>query len=173
MLFLVSGGAGSGKSEYAENLLLAHSTGPRIYLATMEAWGEEGQARVARHRGLRRGKGFVTLEQPRELYRAAIPLGSSVLLECLSNLCANECFGPRGFDCALERMEAGIEHVLHRAENLVIVTNELFSDGISYQLETEEYLKILAQLNRHLAQKADFVYEVVCGIPICWKGEKA
>ena len=59
---LVYGGAASGKSRYAEDLLCALSgEGPRIYLATMEAMDEESRARVRRHRALRQNKGFSTL----------------------------------------------------------------------------------------------------------------
>ena len=96
---LVYGGAASGKSRYAEDLLCALSCeGPRIYLATMEAMDEESRARVRRHRALRRNKGFSTLECPRDLGGLTIPVGSSVLLEDLGNLWANELFSPSGFD---------------------------------------------------------------------------
>ena len=57
---LVIGAAASGKSAYAESLCLGHD-GPRVYLATMEPFGEEGARRIARHRALREGKGFSTL----------------------------------------------------------------------------------------------------------------
>lgn len=53
----VIGAAASGKSAYAESLCLGHD-GPRVYLATMEPFGEEGARRIARHRALREGKGF-------------------------------------------------------------------------------------------------------------------
>ena len=48
---------------------------------------------------------------------------------------------------------------------------ELFSDGIQYDKETADYLSCLARLNRAAAEMADRVYEVVCGIPVRWKGE--
>ena len=62
---LVIGAAASGKSAYAESLCLGHD-GPRVYLATMEPFGEEGARRIARHRALREGKGFSTLERTRD-----------------------------------------------------------------------------------------------------------
>ena len=49
--FVIGAGA-SGKSAYAESLCLGHD-GPRVYLATMEPFGEEGARRIARHRALR------------------------------------------------------------------------------------------------------------------------
>ena len=61
MLILVTGGSGSGKSEYAENtaVSLAEEKGlPLYYIAAMRPFGEEGRRRVERHRRLRAGKGL-------------------------------------------------------------------------------------------------------------------
>ena len=66
MLSLIIGGSASGKSEYAERLVCS-LPGKRIYTATMEPFSEEGRERIARHRKLREGKGFVTVEVPRNL----------------------------------------------------------------------------------------------------------
>ena len=139
------GGAASGKSRYAEDLLCALSgEGPRIYLATMEAMDEESRARVRRHRALRQNKGFSTLECPRDLGGLTIPVGSSVLLEDLGNLWANELFSPSGFD------PDGA--LLRTAEGLV-------------------YLDGLARLHRLAAGRCGRVIEVVCGLPVIWKEE--
>ena len=61
MMILVTGGASSGKSAYAEQLACS-LPGSRYYLAAMKPFGEEGARRIARHRALRAGKGFVTVE---------------------------------------------------------------------------------------------------------------
>ena len=53
---------------------------------------------------------------------------------------------------------------------MIVVTNELFSDGARYDLGTEQYLHALGEINRRIAHRADRVYEVVAGIPILWKG---
>ena len=73
---------------------------------------------------------------------------------------------------AYDRIWQGICRLLETCRDVVIVTNELFSDGITYPAETEQYLKILADLNRAIAEKADQVRESCFGIPICWKGEQ-
>lgn len=172
MMTLVSGGAGSGKSAIAEGLVMESEALPRVYLATMQVLGEEDRQRVRRHRLLRRDKGFDTVERPNDLLGADLPEGCVVLLEDLSNLTANECFGGAGFPGAEQRILEGIAAVQNRAADLVIVTNELFSDGISYPEETARYLELLARLNCALADKADRVVEAVAGIPIWWKGEK-
>ena len=66
MIHLVIGGSGSGKSEFAENLL--EDSQRKYYIATMQVYEEEGRKKVARHRRLRAGKGFQTIEQPRDMH---------------------------------------------------------------------------------------------------------
>ena len=172
MLILVSGGAGSGKSEFAESLVTASGIPNRVYLATMRVWDAESVRRVERHRQMRSGKGFETVECPTGLADAPLPPGCAVLLEDLSNLCANEYFSPDGTDGTLDRVLSGIRRAADRAELLVVVTNELFSDGMDYDPVTLDYLSVLGELNRRIAALADQVYEVVCGIPVAWKGER-
>lgn len=170
MLILVSGGSGSGKSEFAEGLVTSSGLNERIYLATMQVWDDESVRRVERHRQMRSGKGFQTLECPTGLENLEMPEHAAVLLEDLSNLSANEYFAPAGGGkAAFDRVLAGIEQAAARADLLVVVTNELFSDGVRYDPETAAYLELLADLNRAIAAKADQVYEVVCGIPVAWK----
>ncbi|NCB63020.1 MAG: bifunctional adenosylcobinamide kinase/adenosylcobinamide-phosphate guanylyltransferase [Clostridia bacterium] len=171
MLILVSGGSASGKSKYAEDLAV-RGPEPKTYLATMKVWDGECEDRVKRHRAMRAGKGFETLECPENLAAADIPAGCTVLLEDLSNLCANEWFGAAGAQGAYGRVMDGVDALDKKAARVVIVTNELFSDGIEYDSETADYLACLARLNCAVAAKADAVWEVVCGIPICHKGIK-
>ena len=173
MLILVSGGSASGKSEFAESLVTSSGLERRIYLATMQVWDGESVRRVERHRQMRAGKGFETVECPTGLAEAPLPPGCAVLLEDLSNLCANEYFSPDGTDGTLDRVLSGIRRVADRAELLVVVTNELFSDGMDYDSVTLDYLAVLGELNCRTAALADQVYEVVCGIPVAWKGERA
>lgn len=171
MLILVSGGSASGKSKYAEDLVVQAPAGPRLYVATMQVWDGESRKRVERHRAMRAGKGFRTEERPVGLAELPVPDGSVILLEDLSNLTANEWFGDQGMEGAFDRVLLGMEMLKGRAAMTVVVTNELFSDGIQYDKETAEYLNCLARLNRAVAAQADQVWEVVCGRPICWKGE--
>lgn len=105
MILLVTGGSASGKSEYAENraLQLAKTEQKKlIYLAAMKPFGEEAAKRIERHRQLRAGKGFETVERytdieglcrdgslEAETFRQKAK-DAVVLLECMSNLAANE-----------------------------------------------------------------------------------
>ena len=144
----------------------------KYYIATMQAYDDESRARVEKHRNARSGKGFVTIEQGTHVEMVNLPKGSTALLECISNLVANEVFAPegRGESCA-EVLKKGLHHLTEQAENLVFVSNDIFADGMEYDPSTENYLQLLGEINREAAGMADLVYEVVCGIPICVKGE--
>ena len=65
MITLMTGGSACGKSSYAESLAV-RLNGPRYYLAAMQPYGEGGAEKIARHRKMRRGKGFETIERYRD-----------------------------------------------------------------------------------------------------------
>ena len=140
------------------------------YIATMQAYDEESRARVKKHRKARSGKGFETIEQGTHMENICLPQECTALLECMSNLVANEVFAPEGRGASCEEiLKEGLHDLAGQAKHLVIVSNDIFSDGVKYDPETEQYLKILGHLNQEVAAMADCVYEVVCGIPICIK----
>lgn len=171
---LVVGGAASGKSELAERLILEAGPLPRSYIATMEIFDEECRARVARHRALRAQKGFSTLECPVDLPGVLLPSGGAVLLECLTNLAANELFSPNGAgspEAVEASILAGADRLLRAPARLVIVTGEVFSGGSRYAGDTDVYLRLLARLNRALAARMDEVCEVAGGLPVWYKRE--
>ena len=167
MFAMIIGGSASGKSALAERWAASLPL-PRIYLAAMQVLDEESRARVERHRAMRAGKGFETIEAPTALWNTDLPAGATVLLEDLSNLLANEMFSPEGGGS--EAALRGVQSLLARCENLILVTNEVFSGGANYEGETEDYLAELARLNHTLAAEADTVAEVVCGLPNILKG---
>lgn len=171
MIHLITGGSGSGKSAYAEDWLKQRKKeGPLLYVATMQPFGQEALKRIERHHRLRQGKGFETLEQYTDLEQVRISFQQGILLECMSNLVANEFFGADGSmgDARKiqEKILRGIGHLAHCTEDLVIVTNEVTSDLQPYSRETKEYQKLLSQINQELARMADMVTEVVYGIPV-------
>ena len=170
MLTLVLGGAASGKSEYAEALVL-RSALPRYYLATMQVWDAECAARVEKHRKMRAAKQFETLECPLHLETVHLPRRGTALLEDLGNLTANELYDPAGAgDAAAEHILQGLESLAAQCENLIVVSNEVFSGGADYAGDTDRYLLALARVNNALAARADAVVRVVCGIPVYYKG---
>ena len=95
-----------------------------------------------------------------------------VLLEFLSNLTANEMFETEGAGEGTEaRVLSGVKALLEKSAHLVIVTNDIFSDGITYDEVTALYQERLGHINRELAFLADQVAEVVCGIPLQLKSK--
>lgn len=194
MFVLVTGGSGSGKSEYAEGRVLEFGNEKRYYIATMMCFDQESQKRVARHRKMRAGKGFETVERYLDLKTLDLmevrdeasveeaenvehqrctmdkKKSTTILLECMSNLAANEVFDPMGAGkLAAEEIKTGIDRLIGKCDNLVVVTNEIFSDGIEYDEETRVYMKILGEINCYMAEIADEVVEVVYGIPVYHK----
>lgn len=174
MLVLVTGGAASGKSELAENIVCRLAGGkPMLYVAAMETEGEEAQKRIARHRALRAGKGFTTLEHAKQFDRIAVPAGyTAALFECMSNALANEMFSPQGAgENWKQSILSGMEMLSTACAHVVVVTNDIFTDGVTYDAWTMKYLYALGELNRLLSQRADAVVESVFGIPVIIKGE--
>ena len=178
MIHLVIGGSGSGKSEYAENLL--EDSPGKYYIATMQVYDAEGRKKVARHQRLRAGKGFQTIEQTRDIHKAAEIIvrdrkqtENAALLECMSNLVANEMFGGETEDSAsrmseTEREDFLVEKVTGGIRTLAekLVSNNVFEDGISYDAQTMSYIRVLGRVNQELARMADHVTEVIVGIPV-------
>ena len=165
-LVLVIGGSGSGKSAYAEKFLLAQAGGRAVYLAAMENTGDEAQQRIARHRAMRAahgaaaGRTFVTIERPVGIGGADLLPGDAVLLEDLGNLLANEIWLPEGagWDGAAARILSGIRTLL-----------DVSGDGAAYDAETAAYIRQMGALHCALAQMAEQVVEVVCGLPVIRK----
>ena len=176
MLELVTGGSGSGKSAYAESRICEwnrQDPKPLFYIATMYPYGEETEKKIERHRMLRKGKGFETLEWYTGLklhLEEGSLQGSDVLLECMSNLVANEMFEEQGaHDRTVSEVTKGIENLLEQAAHVVIVTNEIFSDAVVFDGDMDSYLEYLGKINQAAAQRADEVVEVVYGIPVFHK----
>lgn len=176
MTILVIGGSGSGKSDYAEDYLLALSGGKKkYYLAALRPCDEESRERIARHRQRRAGKGFVTIEQPVRIQDAAARMEAgekTALLECVSNLTANAMFdekGQRPEKAVAEEVVSGIALLREKLTHLVIVTNNVFEDGRVYDEGTMAYIRAMGRINRRLAAMADEVVEVAAGIPVVIK----
>ncbi|MBP5165140.1 MAG: bifunctional adenosylcobinamide kinase/adenosylcobinamide-phosphate guanylyltransferase [Lachnospiraceae bacterium] len=175
-LILVLGGSSSGKSAFAESLSCASEN--NYYLATMkrpdirDAYYHEIMKRIETHRKSREGKGFITLEIERDIEaeakKAIEGRADLILLESLSSLLSNEMFNE---DIVLnersceEKIFAAIELLLKKTGRLVIVSDEIFSDGIIYEEPASMYQRCLSALHEKIAKEAAAVYEVYYGIP--------
>lgn len=179
-MILVYGTASSGKSDVAENIAVKKYQNEKIndkslqliYLATMETSSEASKQRINRHREKRYGKGFTTVEEMyKPLSKKTEIKGNVVLLECLSNLCANVMFKKYGDEDVSEIEINELSEDIARelvtlaeiTKELIIVSNDIFSDGIKYDKWTDNYMKLLARVNRLIADKCDEVIEVING----------
>ncbi len=192
MLHMVYGGSASGKSSYAESIAMSlQGDGRLLYIATMYPykWGKaeldpETMQRIERHRAMRADKGFDTVECYRHVEHIVAKRQDVLLLECMSNLLANEMYlepdanARSGMSKTMSPVSKKIVQALvalsARVQDVVIVTNDVFSDGgsLTYDESTREYVKNLAEINCALAREAATVTEVVCGIPVKIKGDK-
>jgi adenosylcobinamide kinase/adenosylcobinamide-phosphate guanylyltransferase len=170
MITLIYGGSSSGKSAYAEDYVCNSGLKTRYYLATMAALDKESLERIERHRELRAGKNFKTLEMPFDIANTIIPEKDSVvLLECMSNLVANEMFRDGRVNsekATVDKIIKDIEALDSKVSQLVIVSNDVFEDGLEYDDLTKEYLRALGHINAKLARMADKSVEVVVGIGV-------
>lgn len=172
MIVLITGASGSGKSAYGEELCLRLSGDEKkTYLATMYPYGEETLDKINRHKQMRAGKGFETIECYCNLKEVVSNVGHTVLLECMSNLLANELYMEHGAkEKAFEEIMQGILLLSRACKNLIIISNEVFNDSMPADIEMKHYIQLLGRLNQEIANQADVVCEVVYSIPVFWKG---
>lgn len=168
MFILITGGSKSGKSLLAENIISEHE-GKKYYMATMEPFTSDAEEAIRRHRKMREGKGFETVEKYKDIEEADIPEDSIVLLECLGNLCANEMFSGQYKSDVAEKIINGVKKLADRQKLMIAVTNQVGEDGVKYADETMEYIRNLGMINSGLSEYADIVIESVYGIPVVLK----
>ena len=182
MVELIIGGSSSGKSEYAEKQILALPVRiPRYYVAAMAADDPESRARIRKHQLRRQNMNFITVEQPVDIENSLRQMCHGrkiILLECLTNLVANEMFGrlnPQTSDPAgiAEKICNGLSRLISPETDLFAVTDNVFEDGMIYDEMTEHYRAVLGKVSRWMAAKADIVTEAAAGIPIQVKGKSA
>lgn len=169
MITLVTGGSKSGKSAFAEKIA-GNFSGKKYYIATMKPYGDDALRAIERHRKMRSGKGFETIEKYTDLGEINFASRGAVLLECMGNLCANEMFREKIVN-PVDKIIDDIKHLENLSEMLVIVTNEVGSDGINYSPETMQYIAHMGRINRNIGKFADNIIECVYGIPLVLKGE--
>ena len=164
--------ARSGASDHAGAVSPAASAGmDKLYIATMIPFGEEGIRRIEKHRKMRAGKGFLTVEKYTEVDSLIGEIrdlgGKCCLLECMSNLVGNEMHDPRNLSLPDEDLEKLItEEVLALGKScghLVVVANCFLTEDESYDDETRRYVRIADHVNEILKDRADETCELAEG----------
>lgn len=172
----ISGGNKNGKSYFAQELAkrAKQHAEPLYYVATMRAVDQEDDERIVRHRQEREGWGFTTIEQSRDIHNILHKCdhNASFLLDSLTALLANEMFpgGSLVREDASEYIAGGLLRLMEQLENIVIVSDFIYSDAALYDPLTERYREGLASLDRLVARHSDIVAEVVFSQIIVHKG---
>lgn len=173
MFTLVTGCPSSGKSLIAETIVLNSKGKKRFYIATMKNQDAESQKKIDKHRLMRKDKQFSTIELSVDLSRINGEKDGVYLLECVTNLVANEMFeeGGAGLNCT-DKIVSDIQKLIQSGADVVAVTNEVSQDGFVYDDFSNKYIENITKINAALAKCADTVIESVAGIPVYLKGEK-
>jgi len=190
-LIFVTGGAKSGKSKFAEEMLLKLNNGNQknIYLATSLVFDEEMKEKVRLHKKRRKNDWF-TVETYKNFknklnnfFENNDKIKNNMLVDCLTNMITNIIFENQNIDWnnferklyiqTLKKLNKNVENsvdellnIINQFENTVIVSNELGMGLVpSYPLG-RYFREIAGKMNQIVAEKADEVYFVVSGIPM-------
>lgn len=167
-LTLVTGGARSGKSTYAEGLA-SRSARPRRYIATAQALDAEMVERIAHHQG-QRGSDWVTVEAPFDLAGALASAQAQevVLVDCLTLWLTNHLLAEHDLEAEFE----GVIAALHACPAPVIcVTNEVGWGIVPMDALSRRFRDEQGRLNQRVAAEAGLAVAVLCGLPVALKGQ--
>lgn len=163
-LHLITGGARSGKSRYAQKLAHQQSDTP-VYVATANVSDADFEQRVRRHQR-ERGPEWVNHEEPR--YPSRLPLtGRVVVIDCVT-LWLTNFFSDTKYnaDSSLNLFKQEVNTLLTTPARFIVVTNEI---GMGVHAETavgRKFTDLQGWANQYLAQRADEVTLMVCGLPV-------
>ena len=189
-IILVTGGQRSGKSTYAEKLVLEMaaaqgSDGRAVYMATSRIWDEEFARRVQIHKE-RRGAQWINIEEPKFLGNHNVE-GRVVLIDCVTLWSTNFFFdlseGIGGevkstmsaeeaersvslVERTLEAVKGEFDRFVEQDATFVFVTNEIGLSGVSENKVQRQFTDLLGWLNQYIASRADEVVFMVSGIPV-------
>ena len=162
-VILITGGARSGKSRYAEELALKLSANP-IYVATAHVWDEEFAERVKKHQE-RRGPEWTNIEEEKHLSRQDLT-GRVAVIDCITLWCTNYFFDLQEVDTALEALKAEFDKFTANDATYIFVTNEIGMGGVSDNAVQRKFTDLQGWMNQYVASMADEVILMVSGIPV-------
>ncbi|MCG7409975.1 bifunctional adenosylcobinamide kinase/adenosylcobinamide-phosphate guanylyltransferase [Paenibacillus sp. ACRRX] len=172
-IVLVTGGARSGKSSFAERYVMKHSPQGSTYVATAEAYDDEMRERIRLHQQQRVEANYKwsIAESPRGLpawiNAAAEP---AVLVDCLTIWLSNELLAVEQHPRVEQLVDDCITQIVEAAAGfdgmLVCVTNEVGSGVVPAYKLGRTFRDAAGRLNQRMAALADEVYLVTAGIPV-------
>jgi adenosylcobinamide kinase/adenosylcobinamide-phosphate guanylyltransferase len=167
-LVLVLGGARSGKSRFAEDLIRSAGL-PALYLATAEPRDAEMRDRIEAHRA-RRGTGWATIEEPLEIVNrllAAASEGKPILVDCLTLWLANLMGAGCDIGFETQRLLAALPRI---KAPVVMVANEVGLGIVPENALAREFRDHAGRLNQSIAARAERVVFMAAGLPLALKG---
>lgn len=163
-IILITGGARSGKSTYAETMALSLSPNP-VYLATARIWDEEFRQRVIRHQQ-RRGQEWTNIEEEKQLSRHQLA-GRTILIDCVTLWCTNFFFDVNAHtDSALAAAKEEFNRFTKQDATFIFVTNEIGMGATSDNEIQRKFTDMQGWMNQYIAAQADEVWLMVSGIPV-------
>lgn len=163
-IILITGGARSGKSSYAEKLALSLSPNP-VYMATSRIWDEEFRQRVLRHQA-NRGPEWTNIEEEKELSRHQLE-GRVIMIDCVTLWCTNFFFDlDADIDKALTAAKEEFSRFTKQDATFIFVTNEIGMGGTSENEVQRKFTDMQGWMNQYIAAQADKVILMVTGIPV-------
>ena len=173
-IILITGGQRSGKSQKAEQLALSLSPSP-VYIATAHIWDDEFALRVKRHKE-RRGPSWTNIEEEKWLGKLDLR-GKVAVIDCLTLWATNFFYVPSddpsiqpSVQEALDNLKNEFDKLTNQDATFIFVTNEIGSGGVSQSQVQRQFTDLQGWFNQYVAQKADVVIMMVCGIDVYIKG---
>lgn len=168
-LSLILGGASSGKSAFAETLVVA-SDAPRVYIATAQAFDAEMQAKIKDHLA-QRGPDWRTIETALGAADALHQVSEEevVLLDCATMWLSNHLLAESDLAQETDALLAALSACRGR---VVVVSNEVGLDVVPENKLARQFRDAQGKLNQVIAARADFVALIVAGLPMVLKGEQ-
>ncbi|MCB6179004.1 bifunctional adenosylcobinamide kinase/adenosylcobinamide-phosphate guanylyltransferase [Rhodobacter sp. Har01] len=166
-LTLVTGGARSGKSRFAEGLARASGL-PRRYLATAQAFDAEMAQRIARHRD-DRGTGWETVEAPLDLCPAlaAAAADSVTLIDCVTLWLTNHMLAGHDLQAQADMLFSSLAACRGK---VIVVSNEVGWGIVPENALARAFRDEQGRLSQRLAAEAGLVVAVIAGLPLALKG---
>ncbi len=167
-LTFVLGGAASGKSSFAEQLVVS-SGKKRVYLATSQVFDDEMKNKVQKH-VVQRGAGWETIEAPLDLSNALARLGADqiCLIDCATMWLSNNLLAENDLEQAQAEL---LEAVQNCPAQILIVSNEVGHGIVPDNALARKFREAQGRLNISLAAQADLVVQVTAGLPLVLKGQ--
>ena len=162
-IILITGGARSGKSRYAERIALSLSKNP-VYVATAHVWDDEFRERVKKHQE-RRGPEWTNIEEEMLLSRHDLT-GRVAVIDCVTLWCTNYFFQMQEVEACLEALKDEFDKFTAKDATYIFVTNEIGMGGVSENAVQRKFTDLQGWMNQYVASKADEVILMVSGIPV-------